>query len=135
MPSAYSEDLRVRVLRAVENGSSARSAGRQFAVSESVAVKWVARWRQTGSVAARAVGGAFKSPLDDHAALLLELIAVEPDLTIKEVQARLREQKISAGFGSVWRFFDRHGISFKKNRARQRAGSGRRGGGAVAMEG
>ena len=135
MPSPYSEDLRLRVLRAVENGSSARSAGRQFAVSESAAIKWVARWRRTGSVAAGMMGGAFKSPLDDHAALLLELVAAEPDLTIEEVRARLGERGISAGYGSVWRFFDRHGISFKKNRARQRAGSGRRSRGAAAMEG
>jgi hypothetical protein len=27
------------------------------------------------------------------------------------------------GIGTVWRFFERHDISFKKNRARRRAGS------------
>ena len=35
--------------------------------------------------------------------------------------------------GSVWRYFGRHGISFKKNRARQRAKSARRGGRAPQM--
>jgi hypothetical protein len=55
---------------------------------------------------------------------LLELVRREPDLTLEEIQCRLldeRQQK--AGLGSVWRFFDRHGISFKKKRSRRRAGS------------
>ena len=32
----------------------------------------------------------------------------------------LKERDLSVGTGTVWRFFDRHGISFKKNRARRR---------------
>ena len=55
---------------------------------------------------------------------LLELVGREPDLTLEEIQARLLEvQGQKAGIGSVWRFFHRHGISFKKKRARGRAGS------------
>jgi len=95
---------------------SARSAGRQLAVSASTAVKWVQRWRQTGSVAAKAVGGNNPSPLDAHSKFVLDLIAKEPDLTLKEIQVRLREQGVNPGYGSVWRFFARHGISFKKKR-------------------
>jgi hypothetical protein len=53
--------------------------------------------------------------LKKHEEWLLELVRQEPDLTLEEIQRRLldeRQQK--AGLGSVWRFFDRHGISFKK---------------------
>ena len=64
MPKPYSQDLRVRVIGAVESGSSARSAGRLFGVSESVAIKGVERWRRTGSVAAKRMGGYRRSPLD-----------------------------------------------------------------------
>ena len=40
----------------------------------------------------------------------------EPDLTLEEIQRRLlAERQHKAGLGSVWRFFDRHGISFKKS--------------------
>jgi transposase len=54
----------------------------------------------------------------------VELVAAEPDLTLEEIRARLRsERRQKAGIGSVWRFFDRHGITFKKNSARRRAGS------------
>ena len=77
--------------------------------------------------AALAVGGRRASPLDREAAYLLALAAEAPDLTLEEVRGRLAAREVRVGIGSVWRFFDRHGISFKKNRARRRAGSpGRR---------
>ena len=37
-----------------------------------------------------------------------------PDITLAELQALLKERDLSVGTGTVWRFFDRHGISFKK---------------------
>ena len=133
MPRPYSQDLRDRVVGAVKAGSSARAAARVFGVSESTAVKWVQRWRRTGSVAAKRMGGYCRSPLDDHAELVLGLIADRPDLTVEECRAEMGARGIGAGHGSVWRFFKRHGISFKKNRARQRARSARRGGRSPAV--
>lgn len=124
MARGYSDDLRVRVIRFVEAGAAARAAGRQIAVGESTAVKWVARWRETGSASAKPGTGHSRSPLKLHAAWLLDLVKVEPDLTLEEIQERLVEVRgLKAGIGSVWRFFDRHGISFKKNRSRLRTGS------------
>jgi putative transposase len=130
MPRPYSQDLRERVIGAVAAGSSARSAARVFGVSDSTAVKWVARWRRTGSVSAKRMGGYKRSPLDAHAGLLLGLIAESPDLTVEEIRRALRARGIHTGYGSVCRFFGRHAISFKKNRAGQRAGPAGRGGGA-----
>jgi transposase len=111
---------------------SARSAGRLFAVSGSTAVKWAARW-QTGSASSKRMGGYKVSPLDAHADVLLALNAEQPDLTVDEFPAELRGRGIRASRGSVWRFFERHGISFKKNRARRRAEPSRRGGGAARL--
>ena len=133
MPRPYSEDLRECVIGAVAVGSSSRAAGRLFGVSASTAVKWVQRWRRTGSVAAKPMGGYKRSPLDAHAELLLGLIEERPEMTVEEIRAWLRAQGIQAGHGSVWRFFARHGISFKKNRVRGRAGAARRGGRAGAL--
>ncbi len=127
MPKPYSQDLRDRVIGAVEGGSSARSAGRLFGVSESVAIKWVERWRRTGSSAAKRMGGYKRSPLDDQADVIVELLRAQPDLTVEEIRAALRGRGISTGHGSVRRFFKRHRISFKKNRAGQRAGPAGRG--------
>ncbi len=57
MPKPYSRDLRERVVRAVEARTSCHEAAAAFEVSPSSAIRWVARWRQTGSVAAKPMGG------------------------------------------------------------------------------
>jgi hypothetical protein len=63
MPNPCSLDLRERVLDAVETGASRREAAERFEVSPSSAIKWMQRWHETGSVAAKPTGGSF-SPLE-----------------------------------------------------------------------
>jgi transposase len=53
MPKTYSRDLRERVVRAVETGASCHEAATAFEVSLSSAIRWVARFRRTGSAAAK----------------------------------------------------------------------------------
>ena len=113
MPKAYSRDLRERVVRAVEAGASCHEAAATFEVGVSSAIRWVARWRQSGSVAAKPMGGK-RSPLDAHKDWLLALIAAEPDLTLQEIRGRLRTRGIIVAASSVWRFCDRHDLTFKK---------------------
>jgi transposase len=118
----YSSDLRIRVIRFAEKGAAARAAARHFDIGDSTAIRWVARFRETGSVEARSVKGQSRSPLKKHEDWLLALVRQGPDLTLEEIQSRLldeRQQK--AGISSIWRFFDRHGISFKKKPSRGRA--------------
>lgn len=124
MARGYSDDLRVGVIGFVERDEAAREAARHFQIGGSTAIRWVQRWRQTGSAAAKPGTGHSRSKLEAHAPWLLELVRQEPDLTLAEIRKRLiDEQRLKVGIGSVWRFFHRHGISFKKNRARGRAGS------------
>ena len=123
MAKGYSNDLRVRAVAIVESGESAREAARLLNIGASTAIRWIARWTTTGSVAAKPGTGHSRSPLENHKQWLLDLIAAEPDLTLEEIRMRLRrEKKQKAGIGSIWRFFDRHNITFKKNAARRRAG-------------
>jgi transposase len=111
------------VIQVVESGVAARAAARQFVIGDSTAIRWAKRWRETGSIAAGSTKGQSRSPLKRHEEWLLDLVRREPDLTLEEIQSRLLdERQHKAGLGSVWRFFDRHGISFKKKRARGRAG-------------
>jgi transposase len=123
----YSEDIRSRVIGAVEGGASSRAAARRFEVSASSAIKWVQRWRRTGVVKARPMGRKRGNILDVHADWLLALIGSEPDLTLSEVGERLRGRGIVVAIGTIWTFFERRGVSFKKNRARRRAGQAGRG--------
>jgi transposase len=130
----YSDDLRARVVAAVAGGCSRRAAAERFAVSAPSAVRWVALHDETGSVSARRRGGKSHSPLEPHASWLLELIAQEPDLTLAEIVQRLLDRGVHTTDSSLDRFFKRHKVSFKKNSARSRAGTARRGRSAATLE-
>jgi transposase len=124
MAKGYSKDLRVRAVSIVETGESAREAGRLLDVSASTAIRWIDRWTTTGSVEAKPGTGHSRSPLEEHRQWLLDLVVAEPDLTLEEIRARLRaDKKLKTATSSVWRFYERHEITFKKNAARRRAGS------------
>ena len=57
MPKPYSDDLRERVIEAVEAGASRREAAESFNLCPSSAVKWLQRWHDTGSAKAKPTGG------------------------------------------------------------------------------
>jgi transposase-like protein len=94
MPKPCSLDLRERVLETVESGASRREAAERFEVSASSAIKWMQRWRETGSGAAKPNGGS-NSPLEEHADFLLALIAEQSDLTLDEIVAAMRKRPIA----------------------------------------
>jgi hypothetical protein len=81
MPKPYSDDLRERVIEAVVAGASRREAAESFSLSASSAVRWLQRWRDSGSTRAKLSGGS-TSPLEEQVEWLLALAAecrrVEP---------------------------------------------------------
>ena len=124
MANGYSKDLRVRAVSMVESGESAREAARLLDLAASTAIRWIDRWTTTGSVEAKPGTGHSRSPLNAHEQWLLDLVAAEPDLTLDEIRFRLvRDKKLKVGRTSVWRFYDRQKITFKKNSARRRTRS------------
>lgn len=117
MSRAYSGDLRGRVIDVVAGGASARSAASRFGVGIATAVLWVRRWRETGERTARRQGNPGGSKLDAHGGFLLGLTEGQRDITLEEMRARLlAERGVSAGIGTLWRFFDARGITVKKRR-------------------
>jgi transposase len=123
MAKSLSEDLRIRLVEAVEAGASRRQAAARFGVSISSAIRWVRGWRERGEVRAKKQGGDRRSKhIEAEAGFLLAQIEQTPDMTLAELREMLRERGVPVGIGTLWRFFERRGISFKKNRARQRAG-------------
>jgi transposase len=124
MPKPYSLDLRERVIEAVAAGASRREAAELYGISPSVVVIWVQRLEATGSIVARPSGGSV-SPLEDHAAFLLGLVTEQPDLTLDEIVAAMAKAKIAGSRTAVWRFYERHGFTFKKNSVRRGAKSRR----------
>lgn len=122
MTRAYSQDLRDRVIFAVEHeGLSRREAARRYRIGEATAVRWLRALRE-GRRDALAQGGDRRSRLPAHEAWLLGLVAAEPDLILIEIAERLRQTHgVKADAGMLSRFFTRRGISFKKKRLRDRA--------------
>ena len=138
MTKPLSLDLRRRIIRAVEEeGMSRRAAAARFGVAPSTAVELVRQWKATGSCEACPQGGDRRSArIEAHSAQILALVKAEPDITLEEIGSHLFETHGERFVPSVlWRFFDRRAITFKKNGARQRAGSPRRGRRARSMAG
>jgi transposase len=77
---SYSEDLRARVLAAVDGGLAARSAARVFRVSVSYIYKALIRRRRTGEVSASSRRGHRPRKLTpEQEAALAAHIAAHPD--------------------------------------------------------
>jgi transposase len=94
---------------------SARQAAERFGVGIATAIVWTRRARETGERSARKQGQPKRSKLDPHRDYLLGLVEAEPDVTIAEMQERLRmEAGIEASVGTIWTFLDRNGLTFKK---------------------
>jgi transposase len=123
MGRPYTQDLRERVVGAVEGGQSRNQAAKQFTVAVSTVIEWLDAWRAEGRLKPKPMGGDHRSRLREEREWLLERVATVPDLTLEEIRAELGARGISVGYGTVWRFFAAEGISFKKNRARRRAGT------------
>jgi transposase len=120
-PGSYSQDWHKRMIRAV--AASTTAAARMFQVQESTEGQTGIPPRETAS-ASTSKRNHQQSPLEQHAAWLLGLITEESDLTLQDIRILLlREKALSVSIGSVWRFYDRHGIRFRKKPARRRGPS------------
>jgi transposase len=124
MARPYSIDLRARVVAQVSRGMSCHQVAALYDLVPSTVVKWTQRLRQTGSVAAKPMGGKRPYLLAEHRDWLLARLRAKPDLTLHALLEELaKERGIVVSCDTLWRFLKRAGVSFKKNAARQRAGS------------
>ena len=133
MPKSLSGDLRERVVEAVEAGASRREAAERFEISASAAVKWLQRWRDDGVCAPKPRGGS-RSVLEDYADRILALIDEQPDRTLDELLAAMHKRRIPGSRSALWRFLDRHDITFKKKPAGSGATPRRHGASAAALD-
>ncbi len=122
MTRALSCDLRDRVVAAMQNGATCREAAKLFSVSVASAVRWSQLARATGSTAPRPHGARRRPVLLAERDWLLARISAAPDLTVRALRAELAELRgVEVGYGTVWRFLAREGLTFKKKPARRRA--------------
>ena len=118
MTRPYSNDLRERVVGAVEAGESCRTVAARFGVSVSSVVKWSQRYRATGSVAPAKMGGYRPRLLAPHREFIVARLRQVPHLTLHRLKDELAEIGVVVSHNTVWEFLRREGLRFKKKRVR-----------------
>ncbi len=117
MARALSVDLRDRVVAAIGGGLSRRQAAVRFGVSAASAVRWQQLAAQHGTPKPQQQGGDRRSgKIEAYADLILSAYETMPDITLAELQALLADRGTQFALGTIWRFFDRRGITRKKRR-------------------
>lgn len=128
MAKSLSEDLRARLISAVDGGMSRRGAADRFGVSVASAIRWLRQWHATGATCARPRGGDLRSHrIEAYRDVILAAVETQVDITLVELSQLLRDRHgTTFAPSTIWRFLDRHAMTFKKNGARRRAGTARR---------
>ena len=105
------------MVAAIAAGASCRGAAARFGVSAASAIRWTAIVRETDSVAPGSPGGDRRSGrIEAHAPRILELVDAKSDITLAAIRAELAEAGVPAGIGTLWRFFERRRMTWKKRR-------------------
>jgi len=114
---AYGIDLRQRVVDTIEAGLSHRQAAERFCVAVSTAGNWHRRWRATGSARPGKQGQPSRSKLDAYEAAILAMAEEDKDIALYEIADRLAEEHgVRAAPSTVWHFFAKRDITYKKRR-------------------
>jgi putative transposase len=125
MGRPYSMDLRERALAAVEReGMSRHAAAQRFGVAPSTVINWVRRFQDEGHVRPGQMGGHKPRAISGEHRLWLIARCRSGDFTLRGLVAELlAERGLKVDYRSMWEFVHAEDLSFKKNRARERAGS------------
>jgi transposase len=127
---AYSQDLRDRVLRAVERGERPTEIAKRFEVSRVWIYQVADRFKSSGDRGSLQVGGHRVSKVAHLEATIRDWLKAEPDVTLVELCERLAKQGIELKAPALWHQLNKWKLSFKKNPARQRARARRRAAGS-----
>ena len=120
MARSLSVDLRDRVARYVLAGHSRREAAKVFGVGTSSAIRYVAQYRATGTIAPAKQGGDRRSKLKVHGDYLVRRVLEAPDLSLAELSEELAVRGVIIHPSNICRFLLSNGFTYKKNAARSR---------------
>ena len=123
MGRAYSQDFRERVLAEVDDGTPVYEAAGFYRVSVSFIYKLLMRRTKTGQVAPATVRGRPPRKLAGHGETLRQYVHDHNDATLQEIREWLAARNVRVSIGALWHTLEREDLSYKKNRARRRAGA------------
>jgi transposase len=118
---SYSQDLRERVLWALDRGERPSSIARRLEVSRVWVYQVRDRAQKLGKRTSFQIGGHRRSRVAEMESVLRAWIEAEPDLALAELSARLAKQDVLIKPGALWHQLNKWNLTFKKNPARQRA--------------
>jgi transposase len=117
--SAYSLDLRTRVLADWDAGMKAEEVAAKYSVSRAWVHRLVQRRRETGEIGPRQQKKFRARTLQaDQEDRLRMLVTAQPDRTLAELRDAL---PTAASLATIWRALGRLQLTVKKNRTRRRA--------------
>jgi transposase len=131
---SYSQDLRDRVLWALQRGERPSAIARRVEVSRVWVYQVRDREQKTGQRSSFQIGGHRRSRVAEMEPVLRAWIEAEPDLSLTEISDRLARQGVSIKIGALWHQLNKWNLTFKKNAARQRARARGRAEGAEGMD-
>ena len=118
---SYSQDLRDRVLWALDRGERPTAIARRLEVSRVWVYRVRERQQKTGQRTSFRIGGHRRSRVAEMESVLRAWIEQEPGLSLAELCARLAGQGVAIKIGALWHQLNKWHLTFKKNAARQRA--------------
>ena len=114
MGKPYADDLRLVVVRLIEEGHTRPEVAELCGISLSSVGRYIRRYRATGSVSPDKFGGYKDYALARYADRIRRWIAKQPDLTLLELQTRLAKTGTNVAASSVFRFLRHLGLTYKE---------------------
>ncbi len=111
---AYSQDLRDRVLRAVERGDRPTDIAERFEVSRVWVYQVANRFKQSGQRTTLQLGGYRRSRVAEMETTLRAWLKDEPDLTLAQLCERLAEHGVEIKVPALWHQLNKWDLSLKK---------------------
>ena len=118
---SYSQDLRDRVLWALDRGERPTAIARRLEVTRVWVYRVRERRQKTGQRTSFRIGGHRRSRVAEMESVLRAWIEQEPGLSLAEMCERLAGQGVAIKIGALWHQLNKWHLTFKKNTARQRA--------------
>jgi transposase len=114
MGKPYSDDLRERVVAAIESGDTREEVAELYNMALSTVGGFIKRKRETGSVSPDKFGGYKTFSLEPHTDLVKELVAEQPDRTLAELRDCLAKEQVTVSQSAISRFLHHIDLTFKK---------------------